>query len=184
MTEPKNSHLFVKEMIASGHFPLDIVKGLRQHFGCPIEEAYRMVVTPEEIHIFLDANRRRGVSRTGAARLLSKIYGLPRERPESYVELSGNWSDDANFLSIDLEFADDEAEIDMKGWRADVTVRANGKTFRPIFYHPVRLRQEVESWEKTKDWDFVEEMVILQESLLNDAVRGRIRTLFEGGYFK
>jgi hypothetical protein len=184
MSEQKNSYLYVKEMVASGHLPLDIVKGLRQHFGYSLEEAYPMVVTPEEIHIFLDATKRRGVSRVGAARLLRKVYGLPGEKAEKYVQLSGNWADDASFLSIDLEFADDEGEIDMKGWRADITVRANGKTFKPIFYHPRRLRQDVERWEESKNWNFVEEMVILQESLLNDAVQERIRTLFGAGYFK
>lgn len=184
MTEQKNSYLFVREMVASGHFPLEIVKALRQHFGYSLEEAYPLVVTPEEIHIFMDANKRRGVSQPGATRLLRKIYGLSREKAENYVELSGNWSDDANFLSIDFEFTDDEGELDMKGWRADITVRANGKTFKPTFYHPLRIRQDVERWEKSKDWNFVEELVVLQENLLNDAIRKRIRSLFEAGYFR
>jgi hypothetical protein len=184
MTGQKNSCLFVKEMVTSGHFPQEIVKALRQHFGYSLEEAYPMVVTPEEIHIFLDANKRRGVTQSGAARLLRKAYGLSREKAENYVALSGNWSDDANFLSIDLEFADHEGELDMKGWRADITVRANGKTFRPTFYHPLRIRQEIERWEESKDWNFVEEMVVLQENLLNDAIRKRIRSMFEAGYFR
>jgi hypothetical protein len=162
---------------------LDIVKALRKKFDYSLEQAYRMVVTSEEVHIFLDANKQRGVSRTGAVRLLGKIYGLPRESAQNYVELSGNWSDDANFLSVDLEFADDEDEIDMKGWRAVITVRANGKTFKPTFYHPLTLRQDIERWEESKNWNFIEDMIVLQECLLNDAVRERIRSLFEAGYF-
>lgn len=179
----KNSYLFVKEMVASGHLPLDIVKALRKEFNMTLDQALPMVVTSEEIHIFLDANKKRGVNRAGAMRLLKKVYGMPKAAAAKYVELSGNWSDAANFVSVELRCEDDEGEIDMKGWRGDVTVRANGRTFSPTFYHSVRLKQDIEVWEESKDWNFIEEMIVLQESLLNDAIRERVERMFKAGYF-
>ncbi|MDO6963605.1 hypothetical protein [Rhizobium alvei] len=182
MTE-ESSHLFVRNMVASGHLPLDIVKALRKKFNMTLMQAFEMVVTPEEIHVFLDANKKRGVNQAGAVRLLKKVYGLPKVDAAKYVERSGNWSNEANFLSIELRSEEDEAEIDMKGWRGDVTVRANGRTITPTFYQPVRLKQEIEIWERSKDWNWIEEMIILQDSLLNDDIRDRIQRLFKAGYF-
>jgi|SRR5580700_9672820 hypothetical protein len=36
-----------------------------------------------------------------------------------------------------------EAEIVAKGYFADLTIEANGLTYRPVFYDPVRFAQEV-----------------------------------------
>lgn len=84
-------------------------------------------------------------------------------------------------LRFPAYFEDAEAEIAAKGYFADLTIVASGRTFRPVLYDPVRLLQAVQD-EVALAGVFVERSIVVVESVtracIESAVDGLARVDF------
>lgn len=75
-------------------------------------------------------------------------------------------------------------EIQEKGWRSDVRVRLGNKIYCFHFYHPVRLKQDIDNWSEKKNYNFIiDGILVVQNQLDNQSIREKITGMYEGGYF-
>ena len=76
---------YARRLTAEGLMPFEVIKSLRTTFNLDLDTASALVITAEEIAIFLDAQVRRGLCRRGAVRLASKVYGMTKANAEAAV---------------------------------------------------------------------------------------------------
>src|ERR1700712_1253147 len=79
-------------------------------------------------------------------------------------------------LRFPAYFEDAEAEITAKGYFADLTIVASGRTFRPILYDPVRLLQDVQD-EVALAGVFVVRSIVVVESVTRSLIERAVDAL-------
>ena len=84
---------YARRMVSAGLLPFEVIKGLREGFGLDLAAASSLVVTAQEIEIFLDAQARRGVSPDGVKRLLTTVYGLTRADAATVVSRGARFTE-------------------------------------------------------------------------------------------
>jgi hypothetical protein len=82
---------YARRLTVEGLMPFEIIKAIRQKFHLELEFAVPLVATDMELTIFLDAQVRRGLSRSGAVRLACKVYGLTKGAAEAAVLQHGGF---------------------------------------------------------------------------------------------
>ena len=74
-----------------------------------------------------------------------------------------------------------EHEITAKGYFADLTITVGSRQFRPAFYDPVRLLQDVRD-ELASQGSFVERSVVVVERVTRTAIEEAIAELAKGDF--
>lgn len=93
----------------------------------------------------------------------------------------------ANTLNIIFDYPDDSSiieEIQEKGWRSDVRLKLDKSVFKFHFYHPIRIKQEIDNWMEKGNFDFIiDGILVIQNQLDNNSVRDKIEKMYKSGYF-
>ena len=84
-------------------------------------------------------------------------------------------------LRFPAYFEDAEAEITAKGYFADLTILASGRTFRPVLYDPVRLLQDVQD-DVALDGAFVGRSIVVVESVTRASIERAVEALARVGF--
>lgn len=79
-------------------------------------------------------------------------------------------------------FDDYAAEIEAKGFFADIVVEAGSALYRPLFYDPVRFRQEYEDHLSSGAAAYAEKNIIVVHEVTRTAIDAAVRQLSESDF--
>ena len=85
-------------------------------------------------------------------------------------------------ISFPDYFDDHAAEIEAKGYFADVTVEAHGLRYRPVFYDTVRFRQEYEGHLAGGAAAFAEPNIVVLGAVTREQVEAGVAELARTGF--
>ncbi|HEX8157809.1 MAG TPA: hypothetical protein VF526_10535 [Solirubrobacteraceae bacterium] len=84
-------------------------------------------------------------------------------------------------LRLPPYFDDYAAEIEAKGYFADVIVEADGRQYRPVFYDPARLAQEIRD-ELDREGVFAEDDLVIVDAVTRETIEAAVAKLAGKGF--